>query len=122
MAGQQQQQRQQHGGHRGRGSRGGQHHDRGQRVPEREPGAPVEGCWFCLSSEQVGARVLYWGLHWALIQGSVGGQGFSGAKGLLAVCSGHSEHLSSIQLVGDATTKVAHMLLLSACRLMWTWC
>lgn len=40
------QQRQQ----RGRGGRGGQHR---QRHPEPEPGKPVEGCWFCLSSDQV---------------------------------------------------------------------
>lgn len=47
----QQQQRQQHGAQRGRGGRGGQQR---QRYPEPEPGKPVEGCWFCLSSDQVG--------------------------------------------------------------------
>lgn len=49
---QQQQHGRQHGGQRGRGgARGG--HQRQQRHPEPEPGKPVEGCWFCLSSDQV---------------------------------------------------------------------
>lgn len=47
----QQQHQRQHGGQRGRGARGGQ--QRHQRHPEPEPGKPVEGCWFCLSSDQV---------------------------------------------------------------------
>lgn len=45
---------QQRGGHRGRGGRGGQQR---QRHPEPEPGKPVDGCWFCLSSDQVGTSV-----------------------------------------------------------------
>jgi len=54
---QQQHQRQQHGGHRGRGGRGGRHHEQRQRHPEPIPGKPVEGCWFCLSSDQVRRRI-----------------------------------------------------------------
>lgn len=48
---QQHHQQRQHGGQRGRGARGGQ--QQRQRHPEPEPGKPVEGCWFCLSSDQV---------------------------------------------------------------------
>lgn len=57
------QQQQQRGGHsRGRGGgRGGPRHQQDRRQqqqhPEPEPGKPVEGCWFCLSSEQVGLPV-----------------------------------------------------------------
>eukprot|EP00775_Hariotina_reticulata_P001625 gene1625-1965_t len=40
------------GGHRRpQGERG--HHQQQQQQPLLEPGKPVEGCWFCLSSEQV---------------------------------------------------------------------
>lgn len=56
---QQHHQQRQRGGQRGRGARGG--HQQRQRHPEPEPGKPVEGCWFCLSSDQVrGAERVLW--------------------------------------------------------------
>jgi hypothetical protein len=44
----------QQGQQRGRGERRGQQrHGQQQQQPLPEPGKPVEGCWFCLSSDQV---------------------------------------------------------------------
>jgi hypothetical protein len=43
---------------RGQGERRGQQRHGQQQQPLPEPGKPVEGCWFCLSSDQVGWQCL----------------------------------------------------------------
>jgi hypothetical protein len=53
--GRQQGQQQRRGERRGRDGQQQQRHEQRPQQPMPEPGKPVEGCWFCLSSDQVSA-------------------------------------------------------------------